>query len=64
MAGPQVVERILARGVALAEVTLSPHSHALGQTLRQLDFRNARGLNVVSLWRNGRVKDVGKCYCR
>jgi di/tricarboxylate transporter len=36
------------------EVTLSPQSALAGKTLRELDFRARQGLQVVSIWRQGR----------
>jgi di/tricarboxylate transporter len=49
------VERLLGRGVALAEVTLAPRSEAAGKTLEELAFRRNHGLNVVAVWRAGEV---------
>ena len=37
----------------IIEVILSPHSILSGQTLRQLNFREKFGLNVLSIWRGG-----------
>ena len=52
---------ISAQGVSFIEVMPAPHSPALGQTLKQLDFRNKHGFTVVALWRGGRSyrTDVG-----
>lgn len=36
------------------EVTLAPQSSLVGKTLRELDFRKRYGLQVMSIWRNGR----------
>ncbi len=36
------------------EVTLAPQSTLVGKTLRELDFRKRYGLQVMSIWRNGR----------
>ncbi|MHC4861479.1 MAG: SLC13 family permease, partial [Planctomycetota bacterium] len=58
-AGPQALERILGRGVTLAEVTLSPHSTVFGKTLTELRFRNLFGLNVISVWRRGVAVTAG-----
>jgi di/tricarboxylate transporter len=41
--------------VALVEVMLSPHTTLVGKTLRQLHFREKFGLNVLSIWREGRA---------
>jgi len=49
------VERLLGRGVALAEVTLAPRSEAEGKTLEELAFRKNHGLNVVAVWRSSEV---------
>jgi di/tricarboxylate transporter len=56
------VENHLSRkGVTFAEIILAPHSKATGQTLKELDFRQRYGLNVVALRRMGRSfrTDVG-----
>jgi di/tricarboxylate transporter len=44
---------LLAGDVGVAEVTLSPRSSLVGQTLRELNFREHYGLTVVALWRGG-----------
>lgn len=41
--------------VNLVEAVLSPHTTLVGQTLRQLHFREKYGLNVLALWRHGRA---------
>lgn len=41
--------------VGLMEVVLSPHTTLVGQTLRQLHFREKYGLNVLAIWREGRA---------
>ncbi len=53
------IERLLGRGVTLAEVTLAPRSQAIGKTLLELDFRKKHGLTVVSLWRGESVTTAG-----
>jgi di/tricarboxylate transporter len=55
-------ERLLGRGINLAEVTISPHSSFLGQTLIDLSFRGVFGLSVIAIWRHGELieKDVGE----
>ncbi len=53
------VERLLGRGVTLAEVTLAPRSQAIGKTLLELDFRKKHGLTVISLWRGEAVITAG-----
>ncbi|MDA7597323.1 SLC13 family permease [bacterium] len=37
-----------------SEVTLAPQSDLVGKTLRELNFRNRYGLNILSIWRNGK----------
>ena len=53
--------RISKRGVMLIEVMPSPHSHALGRTLRELEFRAKYHLTAMALFRGGRSyrTDVG-----
>ena len=53
--------RISKRGVMLIEVMPSPHSHALGRTLRELEFRSKYHLTAMALFRGGRSyrTDVG-----
>jgi len=53
--------RLSERGVSFVEVMPSPHSQALGRTLRDLDFRAQYGLTAVALFRGGRSyrTDVG-----
>ena len=52
---------LTSRGVTFAEIILSPHSKALGQTLKDLDFRRRYGLSVVAVHRLERSyrTDVG-----
>lgn len=49
------------KGVTFAEVILPPHSKALGQTLKELDFRRRYGVSVIALRRMQRSyrTDVG-----
>jgi di/tricarboxylate transporter len=53
--------RISTRGLLLIEVMPSPHSHALGRTLRELEFRAKYHLTAIALFRGGRSyrTDVG-----
>jgi len=44
---------LLVGDVGVAEVTLAPRSSLVGQTLRQLNFRERYGLTVIALWRGG-----------
>ena len=39
----------------LVEAMLSPHTTLAGKTLRELNFRKKYGLNVLALWREGRI---------
>ena len=41
--------------VRILEVLVAPRSRAIGQTLKQLQFRAKYGLNVVALWRGDRA---------
>lgn len=43
----------------LFEIVLSPRSRVLGKTLREIQFREKFGLNVVAIWRAGRPRRVG-----
>jgi di/tricarboxylate transporter len=47
--------------VGLTEVVVAPRSRVVGQTLKQIHFRQKFGLNVIALWRAGRSHrtDVG-----
>ena len=42
-------------GFGLMEAILSPHTTLAGRTLRQLNFREKYGLNVLSIWRSGKA---------
>ncbi len=42
-------------GEVFTEATLSPRSSLAGRTLRELDFRQRYGLQVLSIWRRGRA---------
>ncbi len=48
--------------VGLAEVIIAPRSRVVGQTLKQINFRQKFGLTVIALWRSGRSyrTDVGE----
>ncbi len=41
--------------IGLIEATLSPYTTLAGKTLRQLNFREKYGLNVVAIWREGKA---------
>jgi di/tricarboxylate transporter len=47
--------------VSLVEVVIAPRSRVVGQTLKQINFRQKFRLTVVALWRNGESHrtDVG-----
>ena len=54
-------EQLLGRGINMAEVTISPHSAFIDQTLIDLHFRSVFALSVIAIWRHGELieKDVG-----
>ena len=39
--------------IGVVEATIAPRSALDGQTLRDVDFRNRRGLQVLAVWREG-----------
>jgi di/tricarboxylate transporter len=41
--------------IGLEEAVLSPRTTLAGKTLRQLNFREKYGLNVLAIWREGRA---------
>ncbi len=47
--------------VGMAEVIIAPRSRVVGQTLKQINFRQKFGLTVIALWRGSRSyrTDVG-----
>jgi di/tricarboxylate transporter len=45
---------ITSADVSLVEVMVAPRSRAVGQTLKQLRFREKFGANVLALWHGGR----------
>ncbi|NNF99431.1 MAG: SLC13 family permease [Desulfobacteraceae bacterium] len=47
------VRKLVSGDVGLVEVILSPQATLEGRTLRQLNFREKYGLNVLALWRKG-----------
>jgi len=59
LAGPRALERILGRGLTLAEVALTPRSQVLGRTFKELDFQQRWGLNVISVWHRGETVTAG-----
>ena len=56
---PDELDRILGRGVTLAEVTLSPRCEVLGKNFKELRFRNHYGLSVHSIWRGDQAITTG-----
>ncbi|MBC8098969.1 MAG: SLC13 family permease [Armatimonadetes bacterium] len=55
-----------ARGGTFVELLVAPHSRALGQTLKQLEFRQQYGFTAVAIWRDGKSvrTDVGDFVLR
>ena len=49
------VNKLVSGNVGLVEAILSPHATLSGKTLRQINFREKFGLNVLALWRKGRA---------
>jgi len=49
------LNRLEAANVGLVEATLHPHTKLAGKTLADLHFRDKYGLNVLSIWRNGKI---------
>ncbi len=47
------METLVSEDVGLVEAILSPHTTLEGKTLRQINFREKYGLNVLALWRKG-----------
>ncbi len=41
--------------IGMVEAIVSPHGRLAGKTLRQLNFREKYGLNVLAVWREGRA---------
>lgn len=59
LADPDALEELLGHGATLAEVTLTPHSPAIGRTFRRMDFRKRFGVNVLALFRRDEVLREG-----
>lgn len=49
------VDRLVSGDTGLVEAILSPQTSLEGRTLRQINFREKFGLNVLALWRKGRA---------
>jgi di/tricarboxylate transporter len=49
------VQKMVSGDAGLVEAILSPQTTLEGKTLRQINFREKFGLNVLALWRKGRA---------
>ena len=49
------VDKLISGDTGLVEAILSPQTTLEGKTLRQINFREKFGLNVLALWRKGRA---------
>ncbi len=49
------VDKLISGDVGLLEAILSPRTTLEGKTLRQINFREKFGLNVLALWRRGQA---------
>ena len=49
------LQKLVSDDAGLVEAILSPHTTLEGKTLRQINFREKFGLNVLALWRKGRA---------
>jgi di/tricarboxylate transporter len=49
------VQQLVSGNAGLVEAILSPQTALEGKTLRQINFREKFGLNVLALWRKGRA---------
>jgi di/tricarboxylate transporter len=49
------VDKLISSDAGLVEAILSPQTTLEGKTLRQINFREKFGLNVLALWRKGRA---------
>ncbi len=52
-AGPEETERLMGRGLTMAEVTLSPYSDFIGRSLAEIGFRGRFGLSALAISRRG-----------
>lgn len=61
-AGREETDRLLGRGINIAEITLSPHSDFIGRTLANIGFRSQFGLSILAISRRGEVieKDLAE----
>jgi di/tricarboxylate transporter len=55
VAGPEETDRMLGRGIDMAEITLSPHSEFIGRTLTEIRFRSRFGLSILAILRRGKL---------
>ena len=49
------IQSLVSGNVGLVEAILSPQTTLVGKTLRQLNFREKYGLNVLAIWRRGKA---------
>ena len=49
------IKALVSGNIGLVETILSPHTTLVGMTLRQLNFREKYGLNVLAIWREGKA---------
>ena len=49
------IQSLVTENVGLVEAILSPQTTLVGKTLRQLNFREKYGLNVLAIWRRGKA---------
>jgi len=59
MAEADSMEHLMEQGVTLTEVALPPRSEAIGETFRNLTFRNKFNLSVLAVWRRDEVITTG-----
>jgi len=50
------MNELVSGNIGLVEAILSPHTTLVGKTLRQLNFREKYGLNVIAIWRQGQAQ--------
>jgi di/tricarboxylate transporter len=53
-AQPEMTHNIADGAAVLGEIVLSPRASSAGKTLRELQFREKYGLNVLALWRRNK----------
>ena len=49
------IQSLVTENVGVVEAILSPQTALVGKTLRQLNFREKYGLNVLAIWRRGKA---------